>query len=780
MLREIAKTLFELFVVNRNAMAIQLKDGNYVTKYAKITENDIYCMLKEKKSLGTYQQLYKVPYLKWICFDFDCKDKENPNLEELYETCTLPLTLFLKENNISYVNEFSGRRGIHTWILFEDYVEKAVAFKILNKIKYSVSFDYDQTQYGLDIFPATASSKGNVLGKQVKIPLSFHACGKQSYLFFEAYKEKEYQEDFYGEQLSILHRIKKNKVSDVINVLKLEEVQSTVPYKKMFITDKLPCDAGQVVAILSQTEVYRQLFNRLIHGQALIKDWFVMLGTLGKIEGNSDILYEVFKYCPDFSEEETKRRVAQFGHKYFPATFGYLYDLYDLDMEENINPEENGLQYLIRHLDAGVDIRHWKENEQTFLTNSSYTLKKELHYLFSNDEVPVVSVYLDLIHMTSYDINKIDNTISKILQGESLGITPQNYHVFERQETESKTRKMVSLSAHDRVLTSHMALKLFYKINREIKSYSYNPNYLSENDLFFHWYHSWGNYLGQIRKFLDFDIYENTKVIALDISHFYDSIDFLGIYRLFDAYLEPSERNMLKELVSYNEKLMRKINGKRKGVPQGPAYARLIAETFMGILVERVKEKFQQGEEEIFIYRYVDDIVIFHDEKTDSQYIYDTFNEMFLMHGLSLNEEKSKLYGKIKNLSEKQREELLRTNQFQYGLRTSEYSYLFEDTYIHKKVSSIVAKKGTFDISNIAFFFSVYTDERAKKYYFNMYSKEIFSCRYGRGSGYSLFYKYVLSNEEILEKRITDNVFIESCISLRSQHSAYCTGGRGF
>ena len=48
MLKKIANKIFDLFVVNRNAMAVQLKDGNYVTKYVKVTDNDIYCMLKEK------------------------------------------------------------------------------------------------------------------------------------------------------------------------------------------------------------------------------------------------------------------------------------------------------------------------------------------------------------------------------------------------------------------------------------------------------------------------------------------------------------------------------------------------------------------------------------------------------------------------------------------------------------------------------------------------------------------------------------------------------------
>ena len=34
---------------------------------------------------------------------------------------------------------------------------------------------------------------------------------------------------------------------------------------------------------------------------------------------------------------------------------------------------------------------------------------------------------------------------------------------------------------------------------------------------------------------------------------------------------------------------------------------------------------------------------------------------------------------KLKELSDDQRNEIMRTNQFQYGLKISEYSYLLED-----------------------------------------------------------------------------------------------------
>ena len=70
--------------------------------------------------------------------------------------------------------------------------------------------------------------------------------------------------------------------------------------------------------------------------------------------------------------------------------------------------------------------------------------------------------------------------------------------------------------------------------------------------------------------------------------------------------------------------------------------------------------------DKIFVYRYVDDIIIFHDETINSEYIYDFFSKKFSMYGLTLNQEKSKIYGKIKELSDDQRNEIMRTNR---GLR---------------------------------------------------------------------------------------------------------------
>lgn len=193
-----------------------------------------------------------------------------------------------------------------------------------------------------------------------------------------------------------------------------------------------------------------------------------------------------------------------------------------------------------------------------------------------------MSVYLDLSYFTKNDISQIDNLIKDICSGKIHEYKIKTFYPFKRIETEKRVRTMVSLNAFDRVLTTHLSLKLAYRLSDKIKSYSYNPNFLSQTDIFFHWFTSWGNYLDNIKRYIDLDLYENISVITIDIKHFYESIDFLGMPSLLNESLNDEEKNIMQFLILYNEQLMRisTNNESRKGVPQGPAYARIIAEIF--------------------------------------------------------------------------------------------------------------------------------------------------------------------------------------------------------
>ena len=78
---------------------------------------------------------------------------------------------------------------------------------------------------------------------------------------------------------------------------------------------------------------------------------------------------------------------------------------------------------------------------------------------------------------------------------------------------------------------------------------------------------------------------------------------------------------------------------------------------------------------------------------------------------------------------------------------------------MNEKVNYLIQKKGGFNASDISFFFSKYADERAKRVYFSQFSRQIFSCIYGRGSGYQLFYRFIFENADILEACLENGLF---------------------
>ncbi|WP_286907342.1 TOTE conflict system archaeo-eukaryotic primase domain-containing protein [Clostridium sp. UBA1652] len=758
MIQEIAKKLYSLFLINRYAIAVMQNDGNYYTKYFRVTENEIVTMLDKNGAIGCYQQLYKSPYLKWLCFDFDCKDKENPNIENLFQQCVLPLINYLNKKEIYFATEFSGRRGIHIWILLDKFIKKETAYKLIKKIEIESHLDYDKELYGLDEFPATASSKGNKLGKQVKLPLSVHTKGERSFFFEGDFRWIEKTDNFLTNQYDILKKIQLNDTNKLLDNLELDDLDIRVPFKRVKLNTHLQCSVEEIINILSQTNVYRQILERITEGNAISKDWFVMLGTLGKLEKNEEILLDLFKYSPNYSESETRKKIQEYGHKYYPATFDYLYHLYNIDIEENLNPEENGLQYLLRKIGLDYDLDDVSYNEKVLLNDVSVTKEKEKKYLFDNDEVPVVSVYNDIIHMTQFDNYKIEEIINDIYEGKVSEIKINKYYKFIRKEDCGKERIMISLGAHDRILTTHLSLNLFYELKCNFNSFSYNPNYLSSEDIFFYWFSSWGNYIEQIRKYLELDMFNDLSVITIDVRHFYDSIDFLGIYKGLENSLNIKCKRIIETLINYNENLMKKITGQRKGVPQGPAYARIIAEFYLGIILEKLFKSSKYSIHDIIIYRYVDDIIIFYDNNIYNNLFCDlknTFND----YGLEFNEEKSKGYGDIGSLTQNQKDEILRKGKFQYDLQTSEYSYLLREQDVYEKMSRYLEQKSNFDISDANYIFSKNVDERAKIFYFQKYADKIFSCEFGRGSIFSKFYLYVYNHPALLVKCLVSGKF---------------------
>lgn len=759
LIRNIAEYEYSLFVVNTYAAGIQQDNGRYLTRYIPISPFVIENMLLQGGSMGCYQQGYKTNRIKWICFDFDCKELSNSDLLVLFERYVVPFTLVLEENDIRYLTEFSGRRGIHVWIVFDTLLTKALGFQIVHELEKrcpELADLKDNIKWGLDRFPATDSSKRNVVGKQVKFPLSYHRSGSRSYFFTGefCFRTDTCSEDFLRDQLDILQSYVPNRVDQVVVGLNLEGAEKgfrEMRYRKYRILGKIEVTTDQVMDILSETDVFDQLFQRMKKGLSRTQDWTVLLGTLSVCDANAELLESVFQRFPNYDQKKTYENIKKLKEKYFPATFGYLYRIYDMPMESWIDASETGLHYLLRRCGVENQLLEKVEyyNETRSISDISVTVTKEKNYLKDNDEVADAAVWNQLCNLNQCDLQLYDAMIEDILNGDNKRLLPEAFQVYDRIESPEKTRRLVSLSARDRVITTHLALKLCNMLGTGWDSFSYHVSYLSQNHIFYYWYSSWGKFMDHIRVFTEISFMDNFQVFYLDLKSFYDQIDFLTVYRTFENVLDEQAGNIFFFLIEYNDRLMKEVNnGRRIGVPQGPAYARIIAEMFLDRVLEKVYARYDHSS--FYTYRYVDDIVIFCSPDMDGKAFYEDLKYCLQEYGLPVNQEKSRYFGEIRTLGEEEKGILLHKDSMNYDLNENDFTGTLLG-YEKKENLRKYLMEHPFCVGSLGYIFGKQTITEAQTWCIEHYRKDILESREGRGNNFRKFYYFLFRNEDFME-----------------------------
>lgn len=767
LIKRISCLIYDRFVVNLNAAGIQQNNGQYITKYIPVSSILIENMILSHGAMGCYQQGYKSGNIKWICFDFDCKDKNNPNIVELDERI-LQFTNVLDKLGIRYLKEFSGRRGIHIWVIFTTIIKKRIGYIILREILKQAGFElFESDKWGLDLFPATDSSRGNKVGKQVKFPLSCHKKTKtRSFFFNGSFVSLEDTESdcFFSNQLTILENYNPNDLENIVEKLGIDcEYKRTYEfkYRKYKVFGQVNISSHEVIDILSRTNVFKSIFNRMKSGQALSVDWTVLLGTLAHCDDDSSILKGIFEEFPTFDEGQTQKNIDKLKDYYYPATFGYLYQIYGMDREEALDPNATGLSYLMQQL--GVDCenlvmeKYHSFNESIGLSDISNTIRKEQLYLLDNDEAPDVYIWNRLNMLNYYDKNQLQDEIKKVKTTGSFEKINNDFRVFDRIESEDRIRKMVSLSAHDRILTTHIALLFYCEFGKKYKkwnSYSFLPSLTSKNDIFFAWYFTWSKYIRQIRSFVEVPFFDNYSIVYIDLKGFYDHVDFIVVSDYVSNLLDTTLSNYLNALLEYNDYVMTHLNnGVRMGVPQGPAYARIISEVFLNLVLDEIMTRY---EGKVFMYRYVDDIVFVCEPDLNPELFYSSVEKDLMVKGLPINEEKSRCFGRIGNLSEEDCGILLHKANFNNYLRDTWDGHILLDEEKKENLLKYI-RENEFDIGYLGLFFSSETSDVAKKWCFDKYGKIIFESRLGRGSNFKRFYQYLFSNYELIKKVINNH-----------------------
>ena len=762
--KDLSALLYQLFVTNTYAMAFQREDGKYITKYLPISEYLIEEMLNQKGSIGCYQQCYKSDMVKWICFDFDSPNKEEPDLRSIYEGNIAPLKKICDEYGIRYITEFSGRRGIHLWVVFSHLIPKNKAFFILTFLKNKLLDQIGEfSNSNLDSFPATDSSRGNIVGKQVKLPLSVHKSGRQSWLFEGEFtgKVEENREQFLKGQIAILKNYAVNDYETVIRNIGLVEDDYIVrlKYRKYQVDSNLNLSIWETINILSETKVYAQIFERLKQGKAYRQDWLVVMGTFSPLNDGGIFVKELYSIFPNYDVKKTEDNISRYKDKYFPATFEYLYKIYGLEIEKSLDKTDTGYSFLLKRCGIipkeEVNLFKIPKNESEIYVED--TLRKEIKYIVDNDEVLNISIWNNLHGLKKQDVFRLENIVKQILGGEVGEEWKPSAVLYERKENETKTRRLVSLDALDRILTTHISLLLQSRLKKHWDSFSYNLSFCSREDIFYNWYSSWSEYLNRIKTFLEVPFMGAYEVFTIDLKGFYDHVDFLAVYSRFEGEFGKEERNLFKFLVDYNDAVMRMLSGgKRKGVPQGPAYARIISEMYLDSIITSILSKYDRST--YHLYRYVDDIIVFVKPENNSSNMYNSMVNDFISYGLPINEEKSCWYGTVKSLTQEQRREILRKDKFTYDLQDADYKGFVTLAERRKDIDQYL-NSNEFEIGDVSLFFSKKTYYEASESYFKRYASKIMESSIGRGSAFKRFYEYLFTHSNELYYALTNGYF---------------------
>ncbi len=756
-INKVAKKIFQLFIANPKAIAIQQDSGNYLTKYLSFDYTLLANMYKRNGSAGCYQQGFKNNKIKWVCLDFDCKESQNPDVNSLLGY--LKKTIIEKLNNlkINYLLEFSGRRGIHIWILFSTAISKENGFRIITELCKNLEIP---SIYGLDKFPATDSSFGNKVGKQVKIPLSVHKKGNRSFFLENNAFQNIKDDDFYINQLTILENYKTNDIEYVNEKLNIDinSLNIQKKYKKIVICNTNIINIENILNCLLEIKIYKNLFERLKTGTLIRDDWNVLLGTFGPLDDSGEILNEILATSFVYDERITKNNIRKWKQYYFPPTFGYLSTLYNTELEHFINKDDTVFDYLktkIQNFNFDDVIKKVIDTEQ--FTNIDSIINREKNYFLNNDENISVEIFNHFNDISNFDKNFLKENSKKLNTAKNY--FPCNYIIYDRKESEERTRTMVSLDVYDRVITTHLALKLAEKIHikfEKSESFSYKIADLSKKDVFYNWYSGWSVFVDKIKSYLEIPFFDNWGVFYIDLRHFYDSIDFTVLDKLIEKDLTPESKKIYDFLISdYNENLMRKINKDfRKGVPQGPAYARIISEIFLDKIIYVFE---QQNSLEFVLYRYVDDIVVFYPENTDGKQLYENLINLLELYLLQINEDKSFFGGQIRDLSQDEKAKILHKDKLSYLLQENTTSILLTPDQEKGIFNENIGNE--FNLDYVSFIFSYKTKENVKWKYYIEFKNEIFNSEYGRGSIFYKFYQHILTNDNYFELALTDNNF---------------------
>ncbi|MFT5632575.1 MAG: hypothetical protein ACI9SQ_000281 [Rubritalea sp.] len=672
-LRDLAGHLHRSFVANLWAHAEQLPDGDYCTLYKPLDKAKIETLLINGDSCLTYQ--LASGGLRWVCFDVDIKSEilfqkdyvrvEKEAQMEVVKVVSL-LSSYLTRNRIPYLLEFSGNRGAHVWVLWKEFVDQRSGYALIQKILEGSEALKSCILTAIDKFPQTPQSKG-LLGKGVKLPLSrhrksgFHSClvsRPQDLILHFGTPVTELNEAVVMEQAQMLDSFVVPTWSEISDRLDLdeqqvEEIVSSQPYTRQAI-QLLP---GQVPTLdtvlnnLADCTLLSPLMAKCLEAEPLSeRERAILVGLLrriefpGKLDFGKELLFELFSRQPNFKPNVTKAKLSNLN--LYPPTCSYLSHAFGLN---------HGACEAHAICNVGKSPIELLENceiqEEAFfcLTTSQFEIIRGAAWRYAeiNDEI-------DLYFLRA-GIQRIDSTTApdSFLKHLSQQRTLGKYYVFERPEAPDKTRKLVSLGGHDAVISTWFTKVLDGLFGSEVSSHSYGYRFessLSKANLFKPWFPQWMKYTTALSRIIEDGAYDNYWVVKLDIRSFYDQVSLTRLRVKLGTgpsqacgvilqSLDQEDRKSYETICATLIEWCRVIGESDRGVPQGPAFGRYLAELYLMQFDQDIEDLVLTHQAQYF--RWVDDVFLIAPDQASAKKINQAVRSEIEALSLEVNEGKA-------------------------------------------------------------------------------------------------------------------------------------------
>ena len=671
MLNDLVNLLHNHFATDQSYHAEQQADGIYKKKSGMITPQFLKKTLEQCGSIAVYQKNADQT-IKWICFDFDILkiNLQEGKIEKARVELNRAVSYFcqsLNEINIPYLLEYSGNRGFHIWITFTEKTSYRIGFDIQQALLEKIDINYNKELIAIDLFPKTGTPTKKE-GSCLKIPLSKHKKSGNYALILSSKNEinllkieNNINDEIIKKHIEILKAHKSISKSEIENSLGIffdlthDELFYPTRIKSIKINNS-GFTLNDLMCYWNNYPPLKRLGEKIEEKNLNNDERKLLVGLFGNIQCKKDgeisnkLLHEIFSKTENYNKEKTQNAIKSLSSFFFPSQE-------QIEIAIGIKFEK---KYTIDELlDVCIPKYSGNYEDATFdisIKDIEVTKVAELNYLYLNDEAQSKVVINELSTINNEELFENVKYLIK---------SPKNARHYKHTRNEgSKNRTLVTLKTTERIITSCILKQLiyFFDIQPNNNSHGYNPNKGFKGGYIFQpWLYLWIKFLSNISSAIEDSDNQDYYIVKSDIKGFYDNIphDRLKRVLLGDgneiihkklSNLSEISKNLYDSYIDTIFNITETITNSKKGLPQGPAYARYLAELYLDNIDIKLDSKIKDGTLQLY-QRYVDDFFFVAPTEVIARATLKQLESDLQLLGLELNTEKT-VIKKIRNFSD--------------------------------------------------------------------------------------------------------------------------------